>query len=154
MEGGEDQHEIRRLSAPLRRTILPDNRRMKRPLLLRRLSGDYTVARLAAADAIPAWADGAGFVSISRSDDELSITCLAARVPAAVRQDGPWTCFKLAGPFAFDDTGIVLAVVAPLSAAGIGVFVVSSFDGDHLLVKCADSAAAMAALQAAGHTVA
>ena len=126
---------------------------MKRPLLLRRLSGDYTVARLAAAAAIPAWADGPGFVSISRSDDELSVACLAARVPAAVRQDGPWTCFKLAGPFAFDETGIVLAVVAPLSAAGLGVFVVSSFDGDHVLVKQADSAAAIAALSAAGHSV-
>lgn len=127
---------------------------MKRPLLLRRLSGDYAVARLAAAARIPTWADGPGFVSISRSDDELSVTCLAARVPSAVRQDGPWACFKLAGPFAFDETGIVLAVVAPLSAAGLGVFVVSSFDGDHLLVKQADAAAAIAALTAAGHAVA
>lgn len=126
---------------------------MKRPLLLRRLPGDYAVARLAAADPIPAWADGPGFVSISRSDDELSITCLAPRVPGGVRQDGPWSCFKLVGPFAFDDTGIVLAVIAPISQAGLGVFLVSSFDGDHLLVKTADAAAAIDALAAAGHQV-
>ena len=151
MEGGEDQHEIRRLSAPLRRTILPDNRRMKRPLLLRRLSGDYTVARLAAADAIPAWADGAGFVSISRSDDELSVLCRAERVPALVRQDSGWACMKLLGPFAFDETGIVLSVIRPLSEAGIGIFVVSTFDGDHLLIKQSDVPAGTELLRVAGH---
>jgi hypothetical protein len=127
---------------------------MKRSLNLRRLAGDYVVARLDAGAAIPAWADGPGFVSISRSDDELSVTCLGVRVPAAVRQDGPWSCFKLLGPFAFDETGIVLRVVAPISAAGLGVFVVSSFDGDHVLVKAADVATAIDAWRAAGHAVA
>lgn len=122
-------------------------------LNLRRLAGDYAVCRLDAAAAIPPWADGAGFVSISRSDEELSVVCLAARVPAAVRQDGPWTAFKLLGPFEFGETGIVLAVVAPLSQAGIGVFVVSTFDGDHLLVKSADSAEAGQRLRAAGHRI-
>lgn len=122
-------------------------------LVLRRLAGDYTICRLAAAEAIPPWADGSGFVSISRSDEELSIVCLGQRVPAAVRQDGPWTGFVLQGPFEFGQTGIVLAVVAPLSQAGIGVFVVSTFDGDHLLVKAADAEAAVRQLRAAGHRV-
>lgn len=122
-------------------------------LALRRLAGDYAVCRLDATAAIPPWADGEGFVSISRSDEELSVACLAARVPVAVRQDGPWTAFKLLGPFAFGETGIVLAVVEPLSQAGIGVFLVSTFDGDHLLVKNADAADAVQRLSAAGHRI-
>lgn len=120
---------------------------------LRQLNGTYGIARLEAADRIPPWADGGGFVSISRSDDELSIACLQERIPAAVKQDGDWACFKFEGPFAFGETGIVLSVIRPLSESGIGIFVVSTFDGDHLLVKTADVAMSRKLLTGAGHTL-
>src|SRR5437868_1729542 len=105
---------------------------------LKQLSGRYAVSRLGAGDAIPAWADGQGFVSISRTDDELSVVCLQDRVPDAVKQDRDWVAFKLQGPFAFDETGIVLSVIRPLSENNLGIFLVSTFDGDHLLVKALD----------------
>jgi len=120
---------------------------------LKQLPGPYAISRLEAGDGIPDWADGAGFVSISRTQDELSITCLQERVPAAVRQDNDWVAFKFEGPFAFGETGIVLSVIRPLSENGLGIFVVSSFDGDHLLVKATDGAAAIRLLREAGHTL-
>lgn len=120
---------------------------------LKALDGVYGIARLGPRDPIPAWADGAGFVSISRSDEELSIVCRQERMPGDVRKDGDWTCFKFVGPFAFDETGIVLSVIAPLSSNDIGIFVVSTFDGDHMLVKSADLDKARDLLTAAGHTV-
>ena len=121
---------------------------------LRLLDGDYGVARLSPSEAVPAWADGPGFVSISRSDDELSVVCLEGRIPGDVRADRGWACLKLLGPFAFDETGIVLSVIAPLSSNGIGIFVVSTFDGDHLMVKATDLGKARSLLAAAGHTLA
>jgi uncharacterized protein len=120
---------------------------------LRLLDGAYGVARLGASDAIPAWADGSGFVSISRTDDELSIVCPQDRIPLDARADRDWSCFKLQGPFAFDETGIVLSVISPLSTQGIGIFVVSTFDGDHVLVKEADLEAARRLLTRAGHAL-
>lgn len=120
---------------------------------LKRLAGSYSVCRLDPASPFPGWADGDGFVSISRSDDELSIVCRAERVPGEVKQDSGWTCYKFIGPFAFDETGIVSAVIGPLSDAGIGIFVVSSFDGDHLLIKQADVARAEPILTASGHSL-
>lgn len=124
-----------------------------KPQTLRQLDGAYAVARLAADAPIPAWADGEGFVSITRTDDELSITCLAARVPAGVKSSAPWRCYKLLGPFAFDEYGILLSIINPVSGAGLGVFVISSFDTDHLLLleSVADQAAAL--LEAAGHKI-
>jgi len=121
---------------------------------LRPLAGAYAVSRLAADAPFPAWADGAGFVSVSRTSAELSVVCLATRVPAGVRSDDGWRCLELCGPFAFDETGIVASVVAPLSAGGLGVFVVSTFDGDHLMVKAESFDRAWALLLAAGHGVA
>jgi len=120
---------------------------------LKQLSGLYAISRLEAGDAIPDWADGQGFVSIARTDDELSVVCLQDRVPDGVRQDRDWIAFKFEGPFAFGETGIVLSVIRPLSENRLGIFVVSTFDGDHLLVKAADEAVARRFLGEAGHMI-
>ena len=122
-------------------------------LALRLLPDRYGVARLAPAAPIPAWADGPGFVSISRTDDELSIVCRAERIPPGAQAARDWCCFKLQGPFAFDETGIVAAVIGPLSANAVGVFVVSTSDGDHVMVQAADLARSQALLLAAGHRI-
>lgn len=124
---------------------------MAENIRLKPLSGRYAICRLDAVSEFPDWADGDGFVSISRTEDELSVVCLQARVPAGVRQDGDWSCFKFVGPFAFGETGIVLSVIRPLSENGIGIFVVSTFDGDHLLVKAQDVARCEQLLAGAGH---
>ncbi|MFK0208890.1 ACT domain-containing protein [Agrobacterium sp. NPDC090283] len=120
---------------------------------LKLLDGAYGVARLDADAAMPTWADGCGFVSISRTDDELSVVCRQDRIPRDVRVDAGWNCFKLQGPFAFNETGIVLSVIEPLSTNDIGIFVVSTFDGDHLLVKSNDLEKASQLLANAGHSL-
>lgn len=120
---------------------------------LKRLASTYAVSRLQPSSPIPSWADGEGFVSISRSDDELSIVCRAERVPSSVKQDAGWACYKFVGPFAFDETGIVASVIGPLSDAGIGIFVVSTFDGDHMLLKETDISRAEPVLTGSGHTL-
>ena len=60
---------------------------------------------------------------------------------------------QFVGPFAFDETGIVLSVVRPLTEAGFGVFVVSTFDGDFLLLKADLFAQGLAVLNEAGHQI-
>lgn len=120
---------------------------------LRLLDGAYGVARLHADASIPAWVDGAGFLSISRTDDELSVVCRQERIPDDVQADTGWNCLKLQGPFAFDETGIVLSVIEPLSTNDIGIFVVSTFDGDHLLVKSKDLEKTSELLADAGHSL-
>lgn len=124
---------------------------MAAKITLKRLGGVYGIARLDPAAPIPEWADGEGYVSITRSDDELSVVCLAERIPKPVRRDTGWRCWKFQGPFAFDQSGILLAVIEPLSRNGIGVFVVSTFDTDHLLLQEADYARAEQLLAEAGH---
>ena len=118
---------------------------------LEELAGDYAVARLAAGSSIPPWADGPGFVSISRTQDELSIVCLSSRVPVGAQHESGWSCFKFVGPFAFNETGIAMSVIRPLSENGIAVFLVSTFDTDYLLIKMESRENAMAHLTEAGH---
>ena len=122
-------------------------------ITLTELAGDYGIARLSADAANPGWADGDGLFTVSRTDDELSVLCLANRIPDSVKRDLGWTAFKFEGPFAFHEHGILLSVVAPISGAGIGVFVISTFDTDYLLVKTETARTVRGLLSAAGHTL-
>lgn len=49
--------------------------------------------------------------------------------------------------------GVVASLSRPLAEAGIGIFVISTFDTDYLLVKDNDLEKAVVALRAAGHSV-
>ncbi len=122
-------------------------------LSLRLLPGVYAISRLAPGAAVPPWADGEGFVSISRTGAELSVICLAARVPPGVRSEGGWRALELAGPFAFDVVGVAAAVLQPLAAGGVGILLVSTFDTDTVLVRQAQLERAEELLAAAGHRV-
>jgi len=117
------------------------------------LPGRFSVLRLAPDAPVPPWATAGDFFSITKTDDELSIVCRQGLAPADVTCSANWSCLKLVGPFAFDETGVVASVTTAIAHAGIGVFVVSTFDGDHLLVKATDFHAAVSALKEDGHVV-
>ena len=122
-------------------------------LSLRVLPGELAICRLPPSADVPGWAVGDGFVSITRTAAELSIVCAEGRVPAGVRHDGGWRCLELVGPFDLSATGILLSVLAPLADVGVGIFALSTFDTDYVLVRAAQLEAALAALRAAGHGV-
>jgi uncharacterized protein len=126
-------------------------------LQLRILDDDYSVNRLPSSAQIPSWADGEGFVSISRATDELSIVCRSSRVPvtldAGCRSEPGWTCLQLVGSFAFDLTGVLLSVLEPLAKASVGIFAVSTFDTDYVMVKTTQRTETLHALTNAGHTI-
>ncbi len=116
------------------------------------LTGEWAIAKLAPDTPVPPWALApAAFVSIARTADECSIVAPAPAVPPEVRAERGWAVLRLQGPFAFDQTGILASFAAPLAAANVGIFAVSTFDTDYVLVKTAQLAAALAALRAAGH---
>ena len=101
---------------------------------LRKLHGSFGICQLPPDATVPDWADGPGFTAQIRTDDELTILCRAERIPEGQTSELGWACFRSVGPFAFDEAGIVASLVSPISAAGIGVFVVCTFDGEHILV--------------------
>ncbi|MBB6251042.1 ACT domain-containing protein [Nitrospirillum iridis] len=122
-------------------------------ITLRPLNGRYAIAQLPPDAPIPSWWDGEGFTALARNDEELTLICPQERVPAGVKSDHDWMCLKFVGPFAFDQAGILLSVIRPLSEDGIGVFVTSTFNTDHLMVKAENRDRALSLLTAAGHNV-
>ncbi len=92
-----------------------------------------------------------GFLSITRTEDELSIVCAEGVAAGLPRVDSGWRAIKVQGPFAFDQTGILASFLDPLAVAGIGIFAVSTFDTDYILVKSMNLEKAVQVLKDAGH---
>ncbi len=103
-------------------------------LTLRTLPGRFAVCRLEPNAAVPAWATGA-FVSITRTDEELSIVCAEEQVPPGVEAERGFKLLRVDGPLDFSLVGILARIASALATAGISIFAVSSFTTDHLLVR-------------------
>lgn len=120
-------------------------------LALHLLPGRYAVAQLPAHAPLPAWWPAHGRRHASWTDDELSLVCEEAHVPDNIRCQRGWRMFKLQGPFDFALTGILKAVLDPLAAAGVGIFALSTYDTDYVLVQAHQLEVAVEALRGAGH---
>jgi len=123
----------------------------KHSLAFRRLPGRFAVCRLAAGASLPDWGFAGPFASVSRTAEELSVVCAEESVPTEVHTERGWVGFKLEGPFAFSQTGILAAFIAPLAESRIPIFAISTFDTDYVFVKEESVAAALATLRDAGH---
>lgn len=117
------------------------------------LPGVLAVARLAPEAEVPSWAAEGVLTASVRTPGELSVVCAAEAVPAGVLVQGGWRVLRLEGPFAFELTGILSAVLLPLAAAGVPIFALSTYDTDWVLVPGERLGVAVSALRASGHTV-
>jgi hypothetical protein len=117
------------------------------------MEGRYAIAKFPGDAAIPAWATGAAFFSVTRTLDELSIVTGEARVPTELKASRGWRMLKVHGPFSFDETGVVSALANPLARVGVGIFVISTFDTDYLLVQHEEIPVAVETLEHAGHRI-
>ena len=128
-----------------------ENRRER--LRIYQLPDTVVVVRYSAAALVPQWALSSPFFNITRTADELSIVCSLRSVPEDVQGQGPWSVFQLEGPIPFTQTGVLASVLDPLAERRIGIFAISTFDTDYVLVTAKDSTDAVAVLQDAGHEI-
>jgi hypothetical protein len=111
------------------------------------------IARLAAGAPVPPWVAGRDFLAVVRTPRELSIVCRDDAVPASHAEvERGFRAFAVVGTLDFALSGIVASLAAPLAAAGISIFGISTYDTDHILVREGRLAEARATLVAAGHT--
>lgn len=114
--------------------------------------GEYCVVGLDASAQAPVDLLSDAFVSVTRTRNEVSIVCPRSVAPQG-RLEGGWRLLSVRGPLGFTMTGIIAAVSSELAAAGVPIFVLSTFDTDHVLVQEADLDRAIRALREGGHEV-
>ena len=79
-------------------------------------SGGRWIWRLPPDEAVPRWALAGRFFTVTRHAAELAIVCESRLCPENVRHHGSWRALVVQGPLNLDLTGVLAAVVCPLSA--------------------------------------
>lgn len=123
-------------------------------LTLDLLEGNFVICRLSSSSSLPSWAFNGPFISITKTDDELSIITLDDhRLPKDIKCERTWKCLKLKGPFPFDMTGVLSSILNPLAKADIPILAISTFDTDYVMIKDKNLEIAADVLRQNGHVV-
>ena len=76
------------------------------------------------------------FCFIGKTDEELSLVCSMERVPVnTIERDDGWKAFRIQGVLDFSLIGILSRISAILAENKIGIFAVSTYNTDYILVK-------------------
>lgn len=94
----------------------------------------------------------AEYTFFARTDCELSLVCPSRNVPqnTLAREDG-WRAFRIVGVLDFSLIGILAGISSVLADAGVGIFAVSTYNTDYVLVKEENLDRAVSALSDVGY---
>ena len=94
------------------------------------------------------------FFFIGRTDEELSLVCRTEDAPVnTTERDDGWRGFRIEGVLDFSLIGILSKLSTILAENQIGIFAVSTYNTDYILVKAENFDRAMDALSAQGYEV-
>ena len=118
---------------------------------IKRLDYDFTVCKINTEDDIVL---GQEFYFVSKTDEEISLVCLTENTPdkTVAREDG-WKAFRIRGTLDFSLIGILSGISSILAENGIGIFAVSTYNTDYILVKKENFDKALSSLQNAGYLI-
>jgi hypothetical protein len=94
------------------------------------------------------------FVFAGHTDEELSLVCPTSLVPDNTTEcnDG-WKAFRIEGVLDFSLVGILSRISTCLADNSIGIFAISTFNTDYILIKDGDFEKAIEVLELAGYTI-
>ena len=118
---------------------------------LKRFDHDFTICKIKDVSEFDFNSDMYFF---GKTDEELSLVCLTDEVPQNVitRDDG-WKAFRIQGVLDFSLVGILSVISSILAENKIGIFAVSTYNTDYILVKKENYEKALDALEAKGYAI-
>ena len=120
-------------------------------LELKKLPYDLTVCKLSKTAGIDPDAE---FYFIGKTDEELSLVCRTEDTPAGtIERDDGWKGFRIQGILDFSLIGILSKLSGILAENNIGIFAVSTYNTDYILVKAENFDRAMDVLADAGYSI-
>ena len=116
-----------------------------------RIPFDLAVCKVADISDIDTSAD---FFFVGQTDEELSLVCKTEDTPVktSAREDG-WKAFRIQGVLDFSLIGILAKIAGILAERKIGIFAISTYNTDYILVKAEKYDTAMEALQSGGYVI-
>ena len=118
---------------------------------LKKIEYDLTVCKVEAITDIAITAD---FFFIGKTDEEISLVCKTEETPKkTTERDDGWKGFRIQGVLDFSLIGILSKLSGILAENNIGIFAISTFNTDYILVKAENFEKALSVLSAAGYTI-
>ena len=118
---------------------------------LKRIPYRLTVCKVADISAVDISAD---FYFIGKTDEEVSLVCRTEDTPSVtIERDDGWRGFRIQGILDFSLVGILSKLSGILAENNIGIFAVSTFNTDYILVKAENFEKALSVLSAAGYNI-
>ena len=119
---------------------------------LKRIEGQLTVCKLKSTADIDLNQD---FYFIGKTDEEISLVCKTEDTPTeTLERDDGWQAFRIQGTLDFSLIGILSKISSILAENKIGIFAVSTYNTDYILVKKENFDAALMALDKNGYNIA
>lgn len=120
-------------------------------MMLKALPQELTICKV---KEVPEGILNLDFLFLAKTDEEISIVCETKDVPTqTVECEDGWRGFRIEGTLDFSLVGILSKLSGVLADAQIGIFAVSTYNTDYVLVKAPDFARALDVLVAAGYEV-
>ena len=120
-------------------------------MVLKRIEDKLTVCKVAEISDIDLDDD---LFFIGKTDEELSLVCRTEDTPEnTVERDDGWRGFRIQGTLDFSLIGILSKLSGILAEQKIGIFAVSTYNTDYILVKEENYERALTILAAEGYTI-
>ncbi|MBR5356086.1 MAG: ACT domain-containing protein [Lachnospiraceae bacterium] len=118
---------------------------------LKKLPYDLTVCKVKSSSDIDLNKD---FFFIGKTDEEISLVCKTGDTPANTSErDDNWKGFRIEGVLDFSLIGILSKISGILADNKIGIFAVSTYNTDYILVKEENFDNAMKVLEKEGYSI-
>jgi len=118
---------------------------------IKELSHKLIICKLKSIDGIDIQKE---FYFIGKTDEEISLVCKTEEVPEnIVERDDGWKGFRIQGVLDFSLVGILSKLSGILADNGIGIFAVSTYNTDYILIKEENYSKALTALTNAGYSL-
>ena len=118
---------------------------------LKRIDCKLTVCKVTEVSSINLESD---LYFIGKTDEEVSLVCKTEDTPInTVERDDGWRGFRIQGVLDFSLIGILSKLSGILAEHKIGIFAVSTYNTDYILVKEENYERALNVLAAEGYTV-
>ena len=122
---------------------------MEKKLKLKVIEDNYTIIQLSKDSELPKWINMFdSFISIVRTEDELSIVCKSTSIPDnnLLKKSNDWIIIKIEEVLDFTLIGILFSLLKILKENKISVYTISTYNTDYILIKKKDKSKAIKCL--------
>ncbi len=118
---------------------------------LKKIPYDLTVCKVGDVAEVDLNSD---FYFIGKTDEELSLVCRTEDAPSrTIGRDDGWKGFRIQGMLDFSLIGILSGISGILAEHKIGIFAVSTYNTDYILVKKENFETALNVLASEGYRI-